>query len=81
MQTKLRANLNEMWDKIDTPEKRQKDGFLWGEQYLEGLITELVFAKQKAKKENNPYLYNQLRTSLIRAHEVKAELESKNKNY
>jgi len=81
MKTESRANLNEVWDKIDTPEKRQKDGFLWGEQYLEGLITELVFAKQKAKKENNPYLYNQLRSSLIRAHEVKTELERKNKNY
>jgi hypothetical protein len=80
METEFRTNLHDIWDKIDIPEKRQRDGFLWGQQYLDGLITELVFAKQNAKKENDPYLYNQLRTSLIRAHEVKAELESKIKN-
>ena len=71
-----------MWDKIDlrSKEEVEKEGNMWGRQYLEGLIDELVELKTKAKKENNPILYNQLRTSLMRAHEVQRELNEKLKN-
>jgi hypothetical protein len=48
---------------------------------LEELIGELVELKIKAKKENNPILYNQLRISLMRAHEAQSELNEKLKNH
>ncbi len=71
-----------MWDKIDLRSKEEvkREGSMWGQQYLEGLIDELVELKIKAKKENNPILYNQYRTSLMRAHEVQSELKEKLKN-
>ena len=71
-----------MWDKIDLRSKKEieKEGNVWGKQYLERLIDELVELKVKAKKENNPILYNQLRTSLMRAHEVQNELNEKIKH-
>ena len=74
-----RTDLNSMWDRIDQRSKKETEfeGNVWGKQYLEQLIEELVELKIKAKKENNPILYNQLRTSLIRAHEVQAELNEK----
>ncbi len=72
-----------MWDEIDLKSKEEveKEGNMWGRQYLEGLINELVELKIKAKKENDPILYNQLRTSLMRAHEVQSELNEKLKNH
>ena len=72
-----------MWDKIDLKSKDEvkKEGNVWGLQYLEELIDELVESKIKAKKEHNPILYNQLRTSLMRAHEVQSELNEKLKNH
>ncbi len=78
-----RSELNSMWDKIDLKSKEEveKEGNMWGRQYLEGLIGELVELKIKAKKENKPILYNQLRTSLMRAHEVQSELNEKLKNH
>lgn len=72
-----------MWDKIDLRSKEdvEKEGNMWGLQYLEGLIDELVELKIKTKKENNPILYNQLQTSLMRAHEIQSELNEKLKNH
>ena len=83
MTTSYRANLDSMWDKIDLRSKEdiEKEGNVWGRQYLEGLIDELVELKIKAKKENDPIMYNQLRTSLMRAHEVQNELNEKLKNH
>ncbi|QLH06864.1 hypothetical protein [Nitrosopumilus ureiphilus] len=77
--TPYHSDLNSMWDKIDLRSKQdvEKEGHLWGLQYLDLLIDELVELKIKAKKENNPILYNQLRTSLMRAHEVQSELNEK----
>lgn len=74
-----KTDLNAMWDKIDLRSKKdiEKEGQVWGLQYLEGLIDELVKLKIKSKKENNPIMYNQLRTSLMRAHEVQSELNEK----
>lgn len=74
-----KIDLNSMWDKIDLRSKEdvRKEGDVWGRQYLEGLIDELVELKIKAKKEHNPMMYNQLRTSLMRAHEVQNELNEK----
>ncbi|MCH7966029.1 MAG: hypothetical protein IIB02_01210 [Thaumarchaeota archaeon] len=78
-----RSDLNSMWDKIDLRSKEdvEKEGNMWGLQYLEGLIDELVELKIKTKKENNPILYNQLQTSLMRAHEIQSELNEKLKNH
>ena len=78
-----RSELNSMWDKIDLKSKEEveKEGHVWGLQYLEELISELVELKIKAKKENNPILYNQLRISLMRAHEAQSELNEKLKNH
>ncbi len=72
-----------MWDKIDlrSEEDVKKDGNKWGLQYLEGLIEELTELKTKSRKENNPMMYNQLKASLIRAHEVQIELNEKIKNH
>ena len=83
MISSCRSDLNSMWDKIDLKSKEEveKEGNMWGRQYLEGLIGELVELKIKAKKENKPILYNQLRTSLMRAHEVQSELNEKLKNH
>ncbi len=74
-----KTDLNAMWDKIDFRSKKdvEKEGQVWGRQYLEGLIDELVELKIKSKKENDPIMYNQLRTSLMRAHEVQSELNEK----
>ena len=74
-----RTDLNSMWDKIDLRPKKdiKKEGNLWGRQYLEGLIDELVELKIKSKKENNPMMYNQFQTSLMRAHQVQKELNEK----
>ena len=68
--------------KIDLkPKDEIKEGNTWGQQYLEKLIGELVELKIKAKQENNPILYNQLQTSLMRAHEVQSELNETSKNH
>lgn len=74
-----KTDLNAIWDKIDLRSKKdvEKEGQVWGRQYLEGLIDELVELKIKSKKENDPIMYNQLRTSLMRAHEVQSELNEK----
>lgn len=79
MTSSNRIDLNSMWDKIDLRSKKdiEKEGYVWGRQYLEGLIDELVELKIKTKKENNPIMYNQLRTSLMRAHDVQNELNEK----
>ena len=71
------ANLNSMWDEIDLRtndeiKKKMKD---WGQEYMKRIIEDLIELKIKAKKENNPALYDQLRTSLIRAHEVQNGLK------
>jgi len=67
-------HLNCLLDKIDFPSPEQKNGYKWGSQYVDILIKQIVMLKQQAKIDNNPYLYNQLQTSLIKAHEVKSEL-------
>lgn len=77
MASSNRTDLDSMWDRIDLKSKEEKKGNVWGLQYLEGLIDELVELKIKAKKENNPILYNQLRTSLMRAQDVQRELDEK----
>jgi len=77
------SDLHSMWDKIDLKPKEEvkKEGNTWGQQYLEKLIGELVELKIKAKKDNNPILYTQLQTSLIRAHEVQSELNETPQNH
>jgi len=79
MISSYRPNLNLMWDKIDLKSNKEvkKEGNTWGQQYIEKLIGELIELKIKAKQENNPILYDQLRTSLMRAHEVQNELNKK----
>lgn len=66
-----------MWDKIELVSNRvlKKEETICGFQHIEQIVEELIELKIKAKKENNPMLYNQLRTSLIRAHKVQNELE------
>ena len=83
MTSSNRIDLNSMWDKIDLRSKKdiEKEGHVWGRQYLEGIIDELVELKIKTKKENNPMMYNQLRTSLMRAHDVQNELNEKIKTH
>ena len=81
MSSTYRPDLNSMWDRIDLKTENDVKGEKWGLQYLEILIDELVELKIKAKKENNPILYNQLRTSLMRAHEVQSELNEKLKQH
>lgn len=78
-----KTDLNSMWDMIDQRRKKETETeeTLWGKQYLEQLIEELIESKIKAKKENNPLLYHQLTTSLMRAHEVQSELNEKLKKY
>ena len=82
MISSYRPNLNLMWDKIDLKSNKEvkKEGNTWGQQYIEKLIGELIELKIKAKQENNPILYDQLRTSLMRAHEVQNELNEKLKD-
>ena len=81
MTPSYRPNLNLMWDKIDLKSNEvKKEENSWGQQYLEKLIGELTELKIKAKQENNPILYDQLRTSLMRAHEVQNELNEKLKD-
>ena len=77
-----KTDLGSMWDRIDlrSKEDKQKEGNVWGRQYLESVIDELVELKIKAKKEHNPLMYNQFRTSLMRAHEVQNELNEKIKH-
>ena len=66
-----------MLDRIELVSNRvlKKEENMWGFQHIEQIVEELIELKIKAKKENNPMLYNQLRTSLIRAHKVQNELE------
>jgi len=74
----IHANLDLMWDKIDLVSNRilKKEKYAWEFQHIEKIVEELIELKVNAKMENNPMLYNQLRTSLIRAHKVQNELES-----
>lgn len=74
------TDLNSIWDRIDFRSKEdiEKEGNLWGGQYLEEIINELVELKVKSKKEHNPRMYHQLNASLTRAHEVKCELKKIN---
>lgn len=68
-------NLNTMWDKIDLESSdKEKDIIGWKQEYMKNIVEDLIELKIKAKKENNPSLYDQLRISLIRAHEVQNEL-------
>ena len=65
------TNLNIMWDKIDLRSwKEEKEINVWKQDYIRKIIEDLIELKIEAKKENKPILYDQLRTSLIRAHEV-----------
>ena len=79
MSQSFRSSLYSMWDEIDlhpsTKPREKNTG--WGKQYIDKLVDELVELKAKAKEENNPALYEQLRISLIRAHEVQKELREK----
>lgn len=74
----IHANLDLMWDKIELVSNRvlKKEETLCGLHHIEQIVEDLIELKIKAKRENNPMLYNQLRTSLIRAHKVQNELES-----
>ena len=65
------TNLNIMWDKIDLRScEEEKGNNVWKQDYINRIIEDLIELKIEAKKENKPILYDQLRISLIRAHEV-----------
>ena len=55
----------------------QKDGYLWGIEYLQDIKKELLKLEQRAKDRNDPRFFNAIKSSMLRALEVEEELESK----
>ena len=72
----IHVNLDQMWDKIELESNiiMRREGNTSGFKHIEKIVEQLIELKIKAKKENNPMLYNQLRISLIQAHKVQNEL-------
>lgn len=70
----FQTDLNIIWDEIDIKPKNRRGCGLWKEDYIKKIISELIELKIKAKKENKPKLYEQLRMSLMRAHKVQNKI-------
>ena len=58
----------------------QKDGYLWGVEYLQDIKKELLKLEERAKSRNDPRFFNDVRSSMLRALEVEEELEDKIKD-
>ena len=74
MNTSYQTDLNSMWDKIDIKSKNKMGQKMWEQEHIQRVVKDLIELKIKAKKDNNPTLYNQLRISLIRAHKVQNDI-------
>ena len=74
MYASFQTDLNLIWDKIDIIPKNKGENKKWKQDYVQRIVKDLIELKIKAKKENNPKLYNQLRMSLIRAHKVQNDI-------
>ncbi len=74
MYTSFQTDLNSMWDKIDTMPKNKVENKIWNQDYIQRIVKDLIELKIKARKENNPRSYNQLRLLLIRAHNVQNDI-------
>lgn len=71
--------LEEIHDKIDSERvpMSQGDGYRWGLDYLKDIYKELEKLEKKALDQNNPLLYKNVKLSIQRYEEAKAELEAK----
>ncbi|AJW70499.1 hypothetical protein [Nitrosopumilus adriaticus] len=74
MHISYQTDLNSMWDKIDIKSKNKIWDKKWEQEHIQRIVKDLIELKIKAKKDNNPILYNQFRISLIRAHEVQNDI-------
>ncbi|WP_371503806.1 hypothetical protein [Nitrosopumilus adriaticus] len=74
MHISYQTDLNSMWDKIDIESKNKIWDKKWEQEHIQRIVKDLIELKIKAKKDNNPILYNQLRISLIRAHKVQNDV-------
>jgi len=71
--------LEEIHDKIDSERvpMSQDDGCQWGLDYLKDIYKELEKLEKKALDQSNPLLYKNVKLSIQRYEEAKAELEAK----
>ena len=80
MKNPNRPKIRKMWESIDNQNLKpltKTEGYKWGLAYLENAKKELLKLEKNALERNDPYFYNDVRESMLRAKEAENEILTK----